>query len=218
MVVVPVIAFLILGFVYHDKIDFEKSLKSRAIAWQSKLAIYVLPRAAFVHVLFPPNSDSIGLMIHDIKIINDSDDEVRNIKEIVLRYRIDGKTKETRPTDMLTHTMYSPQRKTNVQYIRLIGPTGGVVFEDWKNINDVAVDNSTLPSKGVLRGSAVFQFYFYTAKTLNNVSNPQLVVKEYSGKETFIDLTTDDWSKDHVDQLAIVNTMECTEKECHPPR
>ncbi|WPP05102.1 hypothetical protein [Methylocella tundrae] len=216
-IVISIIVLGILIFWYHNKIDFEKSLKSHTVVWQSKLAVYTESEAEFSHILFPPTSDHIGLVVMNIKVINDSDDEMRNIKSIVLRYTIAGKPKEAGPIDMLTHTMYSPQRKTNIQYIRIRHGSVGAVIEDWRNISDVAADTPTLPPKGVLSGCAVFQFDFNTAETLNNVSNPQLVVKEYSDRETVLDLSTNDWSKNHVDELSIENTIECKEKGCQPP-
>ena len=106
------------------------------------------------------------------------------VREVELRYKMDGKVLSTISDVILTGTIRSGRDKKDVD--AAIVRTGGrnIILGDWNNLRTEIGRHDRIEPGGVLSGSAYFVMDFRDRAKLEQLKEVELVVIDFSGRES----------------------------------
>ena len=154
------------------EIDFENTIFARFICPQNK------------------NHGNFGLAFYVLKIVNSSKENL-TVKDVLIRYTLDGTEFSTDSLVLLTGSVYAPSEKNDVDAIIVKHGPDDIVLMNWNNLKTEIVKQNILSPGGVLSGSAFFVLNFDNAEAINKLENPEIVVVDYRGKETVHPITVE---------------------------
>jgi len=124
-----------------------------------------------------------GIAFYSMKIVNISKDPF-TVKELQVRYKIDGKEQSTISYVILTGTVYSPLAKKdlNAAIVRTRGQN--LILIGWNNLRSEMGKHETIQPGGVLSGSAYFILNFSDRDKLEQLKEVELVLIDYAGRSS----------------------------------
>jgi hypothetical protein len=124
-----------------------------------------------------------GIAFYSMTVVNISRNPF-TVKELRLRYKMDGENLSVISHVILTGSVYSPLEKTfvNAAIIR----TGGqnIILMRWNNIRSEIGRHKTIEPGSVLSGSAYFILNFSDRAKLEQLKEVELALVDFLGKET----------------------------------
>lgn len=175
--------------VWTNEIDIKKTIiapLSSIIKFKKHIKLDInVANTTFARCLLPGNTNNgnIGIALYDLKIVNSSE-ENSTIKEVILRYTLNGKVFTAESYVLLTGTLYSPLDKKDINAIIIRRGSDRVVLMRWNNLRTEIGEYKVLPPGGVLSGSALFVLGFDTIEALSKIKKLEMVIVDYSGTET----------------------------------
>jgi hypothetical protein len=125
------------------------------------------------------------------------------IKEVKLRYRLDGK-----PVIADSHVLQTGSVAGSVDPAIIIAiekPRTMVVLMGWKNLRPEIGEYRTLQPGAVLAGSALFVLGFQDVKDFTRVKDLEIVILDFSGNETTEKISVDpEWINNMTEMPATV--------------
>jgi hypothetical protein len=125
---------------------------------------------------------NIALLLYDLKIVNTIEENI-TIKELALRYTLNGKTALAEHIALPTASLEAAPGVPAI-IIRYPARNANLIGMDWKNLRVEIGNYKILQPGGVLAGSACFVFGFEDPNDLAKITNLELVVIDFSGNET----------------------------------
>lgn len=185
--------------VWTNEIDLKKTIitpLTSIVKFKKHIKLDInIANTSLVRCILPGNynSGNIGLLLYDLKIVNSSE-ENSTIKEVNLRYTLDGKGFTTESLALLTGTLYSPLDKKDINAVIIQRGADKIVLMNWNNLRTEIGEHKVLQPGGVLSGSALFVLGFDSMETLSKVGKVELVVIDYSGAESIQEIKLlDNW-------------------------
>ena len=129
------------------------------------------------------NSGNIALLFYNLRIVNSLRENV-TLKEVALRYSLNGKHFSSESHVLLTGIMPSPDKKENIDAIVVRFGAANIVLMNWKNLRVQIAQNNVLVPGAVLAGSAAFILNFKDANDLAKIKELAISIIDYSGNET----------------------------------
>lgn len=124
----------------------------------------------------------VGVGLYGMTIVNHSDRPL-TLKEVALKYSVGGKEFET--NSYVIRTGLAVRNEKAIETALLVIDRVRVFMAHWHNLRPRLGRRVAIGPGAVLGGSAFFLFEFKEWREILNVSNLKLVVRDYSGQETF---------------------------------
>jgi hypothetical protein len=131
-------------------------------------------------------SENIGLLIYDLKVANTLGEPI-TMKQVLLRYKWNGKVRETDSNVMRTGKVESSG--DDALAIEVPDRHANIIVMGWKNLRTVIGEMRPIPPGGVLSGSAIYVLDFSDPNELAKIDEFQLVFDDYSGNRTIHAIT-----------------------------
>jgi len=106
------------------------------------------------------------------------------VKELQLRYKIDGKIRSDISHVILTGTVPSPQEKKDVDSAMVQCGGANIFLMNWNNLRTEIGLHKTIEPGGVLSGSAYFILNTNALTKLAQLNEFVFVVTDFSGRES----------------------------------
>jgi hypothetical protein len=129
-----------------------------------------------------PGNGNIALVMYAIAIVNTIEESV-TIKDVKLRYRLDGKPFITDSQVLQTGSVVGSADPA------LMLTTGGeprvnIILANWKNLRTEIGSYRILQPGAILAGSALFVLGFQDVADFTRIKNLEIVIVDFSGNET----------------------------------
>ncbi|MFC1983816.1 hypothetical protein ACFLVO_02230 [Chloroflexota bacterium] len=124
-----------------------------------------------------------GIVFYSMKIVNVSRFPI-TVRDLQLRYKMDGKILSDISQAILTGTSYSPYDKKDID--SAIVQTGGnnIILQGWYNLRTVIGLYKSIEPGGVLSGSAYFILNTNDHAKLAQLNEFEFVVTDFLGRES----------------------------------
>ena len=200
--ILTIIMIVIIIFIWTNDIDVMKTIVrpvTSVVTFRKNYKIVINianTTAARVVIKGNRNSGNIAMLFYDLKIVN-SLEQNATLKDVILRYSLNGRQVDTESYVLLTGDVWAPQYKKNVDSIIIrMGADNNMVMMEWKNLRMEMGENKVLPPGGVLAASAAFILDFSDADDLEKLKNLAMVVIDYAGNETIKEIPVEKiWSE-----------------------
>ena len=195
-IVLTLVLLYLIILIWTNEIDVKKTVMfhlSSIIKFNKAHKINInIDNTSFARCSLPGNinNGNFGLVLYGFKIINSSEENL-TMKEVIVRYTLNGKVFSVESSALLTGTLYDPQKKKNINAIIVKHGADRVIHMGWNNITSEIGDNRVLPPGGVLSGSALFVLGFRSIEELSKIKEFKIVIVDYSGNETVHDLAVE---------------------------
>jgi len=130
-------------------------------------------------------SGKMCVAFYDMKIVNASD-KPYTIKDVLLRYRLNGQLHECISSVVITGTVYSLHQKKEVNALIVHNRGGMIVLHDWDNLRTNIGKNKVIVAGGIVDGSAIFVLEAENLTQVENIEEAKFVVRDYMGAESII--------------------------------
>jgi len=147
-----------------------------------------VPNTSAARFLLKGNSNSgkLGLLFYNLRIVNSLHENV-TIKEVILRYELDGKTFISDSHVLQTGIIRPPDKADVNSIIVKVGPAN-IILMNWKNLREEIGEHKILLPGGVLAASAAYVLDIRDVSDLARVSKFMISIMDYSGNETVKEL------------------------------
>jgi hypothetical protein len=181
---------LLIGYLWSADIDVSKTLTA-PLNWVLKFKkhhTFNFSNKQTVAVRFPSDGN-IALVMYSIAIVNTLEESV-TIKDVKLRYRLDGKPFITESLVLQTGSIVGSTEPA------LMLTTGGeprvnIILMNWNNLRTEIGSYHTLQPGAILTGSALFVLGFKDVEDFSRVKNLEIVIVDFSGNETVQEIPVD---------------------------
>jgi hypothetical protein len=185
--------------VWTNEIDLKKTIitpLSSIIKFKKHVKLDInIKNTSLVRCILPghDNSGNIGLLFYDLNIVNSSD-ENSTIKQVIVRYSLNGRRFATESVVLLTGTLYSPLEKKDINAVIVKRGADKIILMNWNNLRTKIGERKALLPGGVLPGSALFVLGIDSVEVISRIRNLELVVVDYSGAEAVQEIKLlDNW-------------------------
>lgn len=130
-------------------------------------------------------SGNIGLAFYDINIVNVSD-QTYTIKDLTLKYELDGTTYSTESTVLRTgHVIGGNKRIKAIRLQKILGyDVHNVHLLNWINIKTKIGERRAITPGSVLHGSAFFVLELRDFEEVKHLENMEILIRDYSGNSS----------------------------------
>jgi len=146
-------------------------------------------------------SGNMCLVFYGMSIVNNSGNPF-TVKDVVLRYKFKNIEYSAISNVVLTGNIYSPLEKKNVNSLIIHKNGSNIVLMNFNNLRTEIGKLQILQDGSVLSGSSIFVLELKTIEELAELTNPELIIRDYSGNESIHPLKIlDEWVENGKDSF-----------------